>query len=135
MPISVPRTKYRRFYSPNTRSALSIALVLFFHRLLSRFFTTLRSNLLLPTAKTFRNRHPKATRLLTSRLSPAVGASLAGFALVIHPDPEVRLGVTVWMLAKATEYGFNLAEGRGLLGERPWVRLSKSIIICRSAKE
>ena len=121
LPQSVPRPKYRRFQSPATRSALSLSLLVFLHRLLSRFFTTLRSNLLLPTARTFRKRHPKATRLLTSSLAPALGASLAGIALAVHPADETRSGIAVWVAAKAVEYAFNVAEARGLLGERPWV--------------
>ncbi|KAF8427900.1 hypothetical protein EV426DRAFT_588846 [Tirmania nivea] len=118
--IVVSRPKHRRFRSPATRSAFSLALLLFLHRLLSRFFTTLRSNLLLPSARTFRKRHPKATRLLTSRISPALGASLAGIALAVHPEGEMRNGVAVWVICKALEYAFNLAEGRRVWGERPW---------------
>ncbi|KAF8466434.1 hypothetical protein BDZ91DRAFT_172521 [Kalaharituber pfeilii] len=118
--IVVRRPVYPRFHSPSTRAALSVSLILFLHRLLSRFLTTLRSNLLLPSAKTFRKRHPKATRLLTSRLSPALGASLAGLALAIHPEGEMRSGIAVWMVCKALEYAWNLAEDRGVIGDRPW---------------
>jgi len=118
---SAPRPKHQRFRSPATRTALSLALLVFLHRLLSRFFTTLRSNLLLPGARTFRKRHPKTTRLLTSRISPALGASLAGLALAVHPEGEARNGVAVWVVCKSLEYAFNLAEGMQVWGERPWV--------------
>ena len=121
---SVSHPKHRRFRSPATRSAFSLALLVFLHRLLSRFFTTLRSNLLLPSARTFRKRHPKSTRLLTSRISPALGASLAGLALVVHPEGEARNGIAVWVLFKALEFSFNLAEGKKVWGERPWVCIS-----------
>ncbi|RPB20710.1 hypothetical protein L211DRAFT_841429 [Terfezia boudieri ATCC MYA-4762] len=118
--IVVSHPKHPRFRSPATRTALSLALLVFLHRLLSRFFTTLRSNLLLPSARTFRKRHPKTTRLLTSRISPALGASLAGLALAVHPEGEARNWIAVWVVCKALEYAFNLAEGRQLWGERPW---------------
>ena len=50
-----------------------------------------------------------------------MGASLAGLALAIHPEGEARNGVAVWVVCKALEYAFNLAEGRQIWGERPWV--------------
>ena len=117
----VKREVYPRFHSPNSRTAVSIATMLFMHRMLSRFFTTLRSNLLLASAKTFRKRHPKTTKLLTSSLAPSFGASLAGIALAIHPEGERRLGIIVYILAKSLEYAFNLADAKGLVGKRPWV--------------
>ncbi|KAI5794349.1 hypothetical protein DFH27DRAFT_526781 [Peziza echinospora] len=118
--VIVKREVYPRFHSPNSRTAVSIATMLFMHRMLSRFFTTLRSNLLLASAKTFRKRHPKTTRLLTSSLAPSFGASLAGIALAIHPEGERRLGIIVYILAKSLEYAFNLADAKGLVGKRPW---------------
>lgn len=118
---STHHPKYRRFQSPATHSALSFSLLVFLHRLLSRFFTTLRANLLLPSARTFRKRHPRTTKLLTSRISPALGASIAGLALAVHPEGEARNGIALWVLFKSLEYGFSMAELREVWGERPWV--------------
>ncbi|KAK3070880.1 hypothetical protein LTR53_009678 [Teratosphaeriaceae sp. CCFEE 6253] len=111
-----------------TRMALSYSTILLFHRLLNRFFRRLRVSLLEEQAASFRRRNPRITSLLTSRHTPAVGASLAGFCLGLSPSDQLRITIAIYILTRSAEFGYNALEASGQLwptdGEgkprRPW---------------
>lgn len=106
--------------SPNFRLSLSLSLILLLHRLLFRFFSRLRSNLLIKDAAPFRSRNPRISRSLTSRLAPALGASLAGFALAIYPADQLRLTIAIYVATRAVEFSYNALENKGWFQNRPW---------------
>lgn len=91
------------------------------HRLLYRFFHQLRSNLQLPEAQPFRSKYPNASRLFLAPKAPPLAASLAGFALAIHPATDRRVTVAVYTFVKALEFVYNLYEDLGHFQNRPWV--------------
>ena len=58
-----------------------------------------------------------------------MGASLAGLALGVYPSSQqLRVGVAIYAMFRALEFGWNLCEGEGLVWgssggrrrERPW---------------
>jgi hypothetical protein len=113
--------------SPNLRLSLSLSAILLFHRLLFRFFTRLRAHLLTSDAQPFRKRNPRTSRTLTSKFAPAVGASLAGFMLGVCPSDQLRITIAIYVLSRAAEVTYNLAEDQGWIWgkkgskfERPW---------------
>jgi len=113
--------------SPTLRLSLSLSTILLFHRLLFRFFTRLRAHLLTADAKPFRKRNPRTSRTLTSTFAPAVGASLAGFMLGVYPSDQLRITIAMYVLSRAAEVTYNLAEDegwiwgkKGSVWERPW---------------
>ena len=106
--------------SENVRLSASLSLILLFHRLLHRFFTRLRASLLTDNAKPFRRRNPRTAAALTSKLAPAVGAALAGAWLGLIPAAQLRLTVTIYMLSRALEFGYNNLEDLGYFKNRPW---------------
>lgn len=108
------------FKSPNFRLSLSLSLILFLHRLLFRFFSRLRTNLLTEDAAPFRRRNPRVARSLTSRLAPAVGASLAGFALGVYPGDQLRLTIAIYVSTRSIEFAYSALEGAGWFKDRPW---------------
>ncbi|KAJ4150567.1 hypothetical protein LMH87_011312 [Akanthomyces muscarius] len=125
---STPAKKTPFYKSPALRLSLSLSSILFLYRLLFRFLTRLRVHLMEPSVEPFRRRNPRTAAALTSPYAPAVGASFAGLALGIYPSPPVRAGVALWLLFKALEYSWDLAEGEGMIWgmkqgrkrERPW---------------
>lgn len=110
------------FKNPNFLLSLSLSTLVVFHRLLYRFLYQLRSNLLLPNAQArrFRQRHPKVSGVFTSPLSPSIGSSLAGLALLLHPASDRRVTIAVYAFVKALEYSYNKLEDDGWFPERPW---------------
>jgi hypothetical protein len=119
------------FYkSPTFRLSLSVSSILLLYRLLFRFMTRLRAQILDPSAVVFRNRNPKTSAALTSPFAPAVGASLAGLLLGIYPAQQLRVSIAIFALFRALEFGWNLCEEEGLIWgykaggrtkrERPW---------------
>jgi hypothetical protein len=113
--------------SPNFRLSLSLSTILLLHRILFRFFTRLRAHLLTDEARPFRQRNKRTSRTLTSSLAPAVGASLAGFALAVYPKDQLRVTIAIYALSQAAEFAYNLAEDEGWIWgkegrrwERPW---------------
>ena len=58
--------------------------------------------------------------MLTASLAPAVGASLAGFALGICPSDQLRVSIVIYLLTKAGEYAFNTLEEHRWIKNRPW---------------
>ena len=116
------RVKPRRpiFKSPNLRLSLSLSLLLLLHRLLFRFFSRLRSNLLTKDAAPFRRRNPRISTSLTSRLAPAIGASLAGFALGVYPGDQLRITIAIYVATRSLEFAYKALEEDGWFGRKPW---------------
>ncbi|KAL8897574.1 MAG: hypothetical protein Q9207_007146 [Kuettlingeria erythrocarpa] len=114
------RTKISILRSPNLRLSLSLSLILFFHRTLFRFLTRLRSTLLSKDAGPFRRRNPRIARSLTSKLAPAVGASLAGFALGVYPADQLRLTIAIYISTTAAEFAYNALDTEGWFRNKPW---------------
>ncbi|EPS28843.1 hypothetical protein PDE_03789 [Penicillium oxalicum 114-2] len=106
--------------SPKFRLSLSLSLLLLLHRLLYRFLTRIRLNLCTDEAKPFRQRNPRIASALTSRFAPAVGASVAGFALGICPQDQLRLTVAIYTGTRSLEFLYNVMELKGWLEGRPW---------------
>jgi hypothetical protein len=111
----------------NFRLSLSLSTILLLHRILFRFFTRLRAYLLLPESKPFRNRNKRTSSTLTSSLAPAIGASLAGFALAVYPADQLRVTIAIYALSQAAEAAYSHAEDEGWIWgppgskwERPW---------------
>lgn len=122
------------YKSPTFRLSLSLSSILLLYRLLFRFFTRLRLQLLDPSAEPFRRRNPRMAGTLTSPYAPAIGASLAGLALGVYPAQQLRVSITLYALFRALEFGWNCAEDNGMVWgwekdprggvarkrERPW---------------
>ncbi|MCJ1228315.1 hypothetical protein MMC12_004976 [Toensbergia leucococca] len=108
------------FKSPNFRLSLSLSLILLLHRLLHRFFSRLRSNLLTRDAAPFRRRNPRVSKTLTSRIAPAIGASLAGFALGVYPGDQLRITIAIYVATRAAEFAYNALENDGWFKDKPW---------------
>lgn len=102
------------------RLSASLSLILLFHRLLHRFFTRFRQNLLGDDAKDFRRRNPRIAGTLTSRLAPAIGASLAGFWLGIYPAVQLRITIAIYVFSRALEFSYNYLEDLGYTKNKPW---------------
>jgi hypothetical protein len=98
----------------------SLSLILLFHRLLHRFFTRFRQNLLDDNAKAFRRRNPRLAATLTSKLAPAVGASLAGFWLGLYPAAQLRVTIAIYLFSRSLEFSYNYLEDEGYIKNRPW---------------
>lgn len=105
--------------SPNLRLSLSLSLILLLHRLLFRFFSRLRSNLLRKDAAPFRRRNPRMSRSLTSRLAPAIGASLAGFALGVYPGDQLRITIAIYVATRSLEFAYSALEEDGWFANKP----------------
>lgn len=116
------RLKTSILKSPNLRLALSLSTILYLHRILYRFFFRLRLRLLSEKAKSLRVRYPNLSRLLTSRLIPAFGASLAGLALGIQPSGQLRLTITIYVAARSLEFLYNALDREGWFSKQPkWI--------------
>lgn len=105
--------------SPELRLALSLSLVLFLHRTLYRFFIRLRAHLRTEDAKPFRDRNPRVSKVLTSRYAPAVGASVAGFALGICPQTGLRITLAIYTATRSLEFLYNVLDKKGWLEKKP----------------
>jgi hypothetical protein len=108
----------------NTRIAASFSLLLLFHRLLHRLFLKIGHTLSEDGAEGFRTRNPTAARLLMGKCTPALAASLAGFALAISPAQQLRVTIAIYAFSKSLEFGYNHLSHKGVvwgkeLG-RPW---------------
>src|SRR5271155_3656756 len=88
----------------SSKLALSLASILFFHRILFRFFTRLRLQLLHEKVRRIRQSYPKLFAALTARATPAIGASLAGLALGICPADQLRITIAIYTASRGLEY-------------------------------
>lgn len=128
--ITSPNLKKQPLYkSPVFRLSMSLSTILLLYRILFRFLTRLRIVILDPNSEPWRKRNPSVTRLITSMYTPAIGASLAGFALGIYPAEQLRVTVAIYTAFRALEFGWNYVEDAGLawgrekngkLRKRPW---------------
>ena len=118
--IGRPRGQTSLIKSPNFRLSLSLSLIIFLHRILFRFFSRLRANLLTKDAAPFRRRNPRISRSLTSRLAPAIGASIAGFALGLYPGDQLRLSIAIYISTRSLEFAWGALEADGWFKGRPW---------------
>ena len=114
------KPKYPLFRSPNFRLSFSVSLILYLHRLLFRFLSRLRANLLAEDAAPFRRRNPRISRYLTSRIAPAIGASLAGFSLGLYPADQRRITIGIYAATRAGEFAYNALDREGWCGGKPW---------------
>ncbi|KAK8258123.1 hypothetical protein IWZ00DRAFT_485139 [Phyllosticta capitalensis] len=115
-----PKSTVPFWKSSNLRLSSSLALILFFHRILFRFFTRLRDTILDDNAKPFRRRNPRVTRVLTARLAPAIGASLSGFFLGMCPADQLRVTIAIYVFTRSLEFAYNGLEDRGWFNNTPW---------------
>ena len=60
------------------------------------------------------------SKVLTSPLTPAIGASLAGYALVVAPNNDFRVVIAIYVASRAAEFGYNALEADGWFEKRPW---------------
>ncbi|KEF58978.1 uncharacterized protein A1O9_03821 [Exophiala aquamarina CBS 119918] len=93
-----------------TRIALSLSTLLFFHSILYRLFHRLRLQLLHEKVRHIQERYPKIYGVLTSKLAPAIGASLSGVALGICPADQLRVTVAIYIACRALEVGYKAIE-------------------------
>ncbi|KAG5301730.1 hypothetical protein I7I48_01839 [Histoplasma ohiense] len=107
-------------HSPAFRLSAALSLTLLLHRLLRRFFSRLRANLRMDDARPFRERNPRISRALTSKYAPAIGSSLAGFALGAYPQSQLRLTLAIYMSTRSLEFLFNELDANGWFKDRPW---------------
>ena len=114
-----PKIKTSLLKSPNFRLSLSLSSILLLHRLLFRFFSRLRANLLKRDAAPFRRRNPRISKSLTSRLAPAIGASLAGFALGVYPGDQLRVTIAIYLSTRSLEFAWNALDADGWFKDRP----------------
>ena len=105
--------------STNFRLSVSLSAIFLLHRLLYRFFLRLRSNLRSRDASRFRHRNPRIARSLISKPAPAIGASLAGFALAIYPADQLRITIAVYAATRSLEFLYNALESDGWFIKRP----------------
>jgi len=106
--------------SPDFRLSLALSSILFWHRLLYRFFARLRNALRSNDATNFCQRNPWISRTLRSKLTPAFGASLAGFFLGVIPASQTRVTIAIYTLTRALEFLYNSLELEGYLRLKPW---------------
>ncbi|PHH70154.1 hypothetical protein CDD82_7301 [Ophiocordyceps australis] len=110
------------------RLSLSLSTILVLYRLIFRFISRLRAQLLDAQAEPFRRRNPRTAAALTSIYAPAIGASLAGLGLGIYPSQQLRLSIAIFAMFRALEFGWNACEMDGSIWgfhngrkrERPW---------------
>ena len=103
-----------------TKLALSLSSLLFFHRVLYRLFARLRLQLLHEKVQSVRDRYPKLYGALTSRLAPAVAASLSGLALGICPSDQLRVTLAIYIASRACELAYGAIDGLGYTKNKPW---------------
>ncbi|KAF1986952.1 hypothetical protein K402DRAFT_393105 [Aulographum hederae CBS 113979] len=118
--VKVPQSKTPIYKSANFRLSSSLSFILLFHRLFFRFLTRLRATLLTQNAVPFRRRNPRVAAALTSPLSPAVGAALAGSFLGVVPKSQLRITIAIYTFSRALEFAYNALEEKGWFKNRPW---------------
>lgn len=110
----------KQLVASKTRLALSLSTLLFLHRVLFRVFSKLRLQLLHEKVRNIQHRYPKIYAALTSRLAPAIGASLSGLALGIYPSDQLRLTVGIYVASRALEVTYNALESAGYMKRNPF---------------
>lgn len=103
--------------SSPSRMALSLSSLLFLHSLLYRVFHKLRLQLLHEKVRNIRERYPRIYAALTSKLAPAIGASLSGLALGICPADQLRITIAIYIASRSLEIGYKAIETTSLVRE------------------
>ncbi|ETN43437.1 uncharacterized protein HMPREF1541_02596 [Cyphellophora europaea CBS 101466] len=103
-----------------TRLALSLSTLLFLHRVLFRLFSKLRVQLLHEKVRDIERRYPRVYAALTSKLAPAIGASLSGLALGIFPSDQLRLTIAIYIASRALEIGYTVLDAAGYMKRNPF---------------
>ncbi|KAL6246592.1 hypothetical protein RBB50_006830 [Rhinocladiella similis] len=99
--------------------ALSLSSLLYLHAMLYRILSRLRLRLLHEKVRTISERYPKIYAALTSRIAPAVGASLSGLALGICPADQLRVSLVLYVACRALEIGYAAIEHTELIQNKP----------------
>ncbi|KAK5001145.1 hypothetical protein LTR66_000113 [Elasticomyces elasticus] len=115
-----PKSKTSILKSPNIRISASLSLILFFHRLLHRFFARLRTSLLASSANPFRRRNPRIHACLTSPYTPALGASISGFFLGLCPADQLRVTIAIYVFTRSLEFLHNALDEKGWWRSKFW---------------
>jgi hypothetical protein len=110
----------RKSSTPDFRLALAVALVLYLHRTLYRFFVRLRVSLRSEDAQPFRRRNPRTSSVLTSRYAPAIGASVAGFALGACPQYQLRMTLAIYTSTRSLEFLYHILDEGGWFSRKQW---------------
>jgi hypothetical protein len=112
-------TRSRRpIVASKLRTALSISSILFLHSVLFRILARLRIQLLHEKVRRIQERYPRIHAALTSRIAPAIGASLSGLALGICPADQLRVTVAIYVACRALELGYAAIEHTELVKNR-----------------
>ncbi|KAK6371547.1 hypothetical protein LTS17_008798 [Exophiala oligosperma] len=90
--------------------ALSLSSLLYLHSMLYRILSRLRLRLLHEKVRNIGERYPRIYAVLTSRIAPAVGASLSGLALGICPADQLRISLVIYVACRALEIGYAAIE-------------------------
>ncbi|KAK5056236.1 hypothetical protein LTR84_012789 [Exophiala bonariae] len=102
--------------------ALSLSSLLFFHATLYRLFYRLRVQLQHEKVRHIQERYPRIYAVLTSKLAPAIGASLSGFALGLCPADQLRVTIAIYIACRALEVGYKAIENTSFVKNKPsWV--------------
>ncbi|KAL2443613.1 hypothetical protein ABEF95_007895 [Exophiala dermatitidis] len=105
-----------------TRLALSLSSLLFLHSVLYRLFARLRLRLLHEKVRSIRDRYPRIYAALTSRIAPAIGASLSGLALGICPADQLRVTAVMYVASRVLEIGYAAIQHTPFIANKPsWV--------------
>lgn len=105
--------------SPAFRLSISLSLVLLVHRLLYRFFSRLRANLRTEEARPFRQRNRRISKALTSKYTPAIGASFAGLFLGVAPKAQFRATAAIYAVTRSLEFVYNALCEKGWFKNKP----------------
>lgn len=102
-----------------SKMALSLSSLLFLHSVLFRVLSRLRLQLLHEKVRSIQQRYPTLYAALTSRVAPAIGASLSGFALGICPADQLRVTIAIYVACRALELGYAAIEHTKLIKNKP----------------
>lgn len=103
----------------HSKMALSLSSLLFFHAMLYRIFVRVRLQLLHEKVRSIRERYPRIYAILTSRVAPALGASLSGLALGICPADQLRMTLAIYAGCRTLEVGYAAIEHTKLIRNKP----------------
>lgn len=115
-----PPAPRKTLVASKMKFALSLSSLLFFHRVLYRLFTRLRLQLLHEKVKSIRSKYPRFYAALTSKFTPAIGASLSGLALGICPSDQLRVTIAIFFACRALELTYGALESYGYMKNKPW---------------
>ncbi|KIX02410.1 uncharacterized protein Z518_08351 [Rhinocladiella mackenziei CBS 650.93] len=115
-PSATPRNQ---LVASKARMAFSLSSLLFLHSVLFRLFARIRQQLLHEKVRSIKQRYPKIYAALTSRIAPAIGASVSGFALGICPSDQLRVTIAIYVACRALEIGYAAIKHTALTKQKP----------------